>query len=225
MQSEHEEAGRVTTDQVVDLIAPHLLDLACIEKERTVLRGLVMKFELGEVGQDPGEGQLDHVERVTAPDQALGIDRMRTWRPERAIPTEQTRIVPEAFFCHDLEAGPVAEVGARQSGSDWSPSGDPLENLIRACQRMPHLVDREGADILMTQRVVGDLMVCGSDLGNRVGVLKSRWARDVPRSCDRIPLEDLEELRRGVCGELSAGQGPQTCLPSRDPGADRVIVD
>src|SRR5215467_14976783 len=89
--------------------------------------------------------------------------------------------------------------------------------------RMPHMVDREGADILMTQRVVGDLMVCGSDLGNRVGVLKSRCARDVPRSCDRIPLEDIEELRRGVCGELSAGQGPQTCLPSRDPGADRVI--
>src|SRR5579875_2212311 len=56
VNGEHDETARVSVDEIIDLVLPHLLNLAGIREQGAVLRRTVVELELREVREDPHEG-------------------------------------------------------------------------------------------------------------------------------------------------------------------------
>src|SRR5262249_6140657 len=89
VEREHQDPAGVSHDQVVNLVPPHLFELARVRQQSAVLRWTVMELELGEVSKNPHKRQLDQIQRGTPPHDTLLIDRMRARCPGGAISAQQ----------------------------------------------------------------------------------------------------------------------------------------
>src|SRR5450759_4257924 len=179
--------------------------MACVGKQRSVLGRTVVELELREVGQDPGEWQLDEVKRRTATDEALVVDCVGARCPETVIAAQEARVIKEFLFGKGFDYGPVPKVSAGEPGADRSLACDLFEDVVGADKRCATLLGRQLCNIFVAEAMVGDLVSRGRNRLYRLGVLEGRRPRDEPGGGELVVREDVKHKWSCLDGEFASG--------------------